>query len=410
MRKKESRRLIFLFIVFTVVGIGYAFQRKTVPVAVKTAAVSEGSLQSFLSTTGIVQSQRSKNYYGTQARVKAVFVKEGQIVEKGDKLVQFDEQEIENKEIQAYIQYQNAVLELQALTEQNNTLQNKKQNKQLEVDELTYQIQYLEKQLNLLQKKKDATLRNSIEALSSQKEAMLQQKEILEQQKEAVMFISNEKIQQAENAVRLARYSYESIKQIQQENKSILTADFDGIITKVNIEEGSISNAVQPIIVIKDIENLKIDLSVGKYEAQDIHIGNPAWIRNGSRKYRGTISYIAPSAEKSMDFQASDTSLKVFISIDEPHPQLTIGFDVDVDILLGQVQSTIKVPVEAVRTNKSGKSYIYTLQGNKIKEKEIIMGLQSETEVEVLKGILKGDKVVLNPTEDLHDGLQVVVK
>lgn len=410
-RKKGFLRWIFLFAVLTILGIGYALQRKTEPIVVSTAVVTEGNLQSFLSTTAMVQSQRSENYYGVQARVKEVYVKEGQLVSKGDKLVEFDEQELENKKIQAEMQYKQTVLELQGLSQQNNTLQKKKQDKQLEVDDLTYQIQYLEQRLKQLQQKeKNTSLRTSSEALSSQKAALIQQKELLEQQKESIVLISPEKIQQAENAVQLALYTYESIKQIQQENKSMLTAGFDGMITKVNVEKGSIYNTVQPVIVMQDIENLKVDLSVGKYEAKDIHLGKSAWIYNGSRKYQGTISYIAPSAEKSIDFQSSDTSLKVSIDIDEPYPQLTIGFDVDVDILLGQAKHTIKVPGEAVRTDKKGKSYVYVLQKNKIKQREIIMGLQSETEVEVLEGISKDDKVVLNPSEELQDGLQVVVK
>ena len=86
---------------------------------------------------------------------------------------------------------------------------------------------------------------------------------------------------------------------------------------------------------------------------------------------------------------------------------LKIDFDADIDILLNDVKSVLKVPAESVKTDKTGKNYVYVVDGEKARERVVKLGVQSETEVEILEGIKAGEKVVLNPVATIKDGVLI---
>jgi len=69
------------------------------PVAVRTAAVTMGDIESYLSVTGTVRSKNTREHYGPQAKIKELHVKVGDSVQKGDLLVSYEVQRaVQNQE------------------------------------------------------------------------------------------------------------------------------------------------------------------------------------------------------------------------------------------------------------------------------------------------------------------------
>jgi HlyD family secretion protein len=345
-------------------------------VTVKTSIATLGELKSYISTTATVKSKNSKEYYGLQAKVKTVNVAIGDTVKIGDILVTYEAQDLSSTVSQAQIQYDNAILSKKDLYNQNDSIKNK-------IEDLGNEIALLEKSLNPTDKAKLETLK---------------------QQKSALSPISIEKLKQADNAVKLSEISLNSAKQRVSENKSTIVAENAGVVTDLNAVKGSMGNAMQAVVVVQDLGNLKATASLGKYDATKVKIGQEVNIKSGNNTYKGSILFIEPAAKKTVGVTGSETTLGIEISITDSSPALKVDFDVDVDILVEKVSNAIKIPSEALKIEKGGKNLIYVVEENIVHERKISVGTQSDTEVQVTQGVKTSEKVILNPSTSIKEG------
>ena len=375
----KKKIVIYALILICIISGAYLISEKNKEskiIAVKTSIAVIGELKSYISTTATVNSKNSKEYYGLQAKIKKVNVSVGQKVKIGDTLVTYETMDLAPTVSQAQIQYDNAILQKNDIYNQNNTIKRK-------ISDLSYEIARLEKSLNPTDKVK---------------------LESLKQQKSGLSPISYEKLKQADNSVKLAEISLNSAKQKLSENKNTIIAENAGVVTTLTAIEGSIGNGMAAVVVVQDAENLKGVASLEKYDANKVRVGQEVIIRNADKIYSGSVSFIDPAANKTVGLTGSETTLAVEIAIMDKSPDLKIDFDVDVDILVDKVASAIKIPSEALKVEKGGKNLVYIVEGNIVREKKVTIGIQSDTEVQITKGIKNGEKVILNPSTSIVEG------
>ncbi|HGG0418170.1 TPA: efflux RND transporter periplasmic adaptor subunit [Clostridium sporogenes] len=322
-------------------------------ISVKTIKVTKGNVESYLSTTGDVVSKNKKEYLGGQAKIKKVNVKVGDKVKKGQSLLNFDMSELENDRQVAQMEYDNAISQKKALKSEKNSEQNKM---------------------------------NSI---------------------------TSSQIEQVENSVRLAELKLESVNDKINESEETI-ADIDGIVTEVNAQAGGISAGQgQPLVVVENVDDLKVAVSLGKYDSTKVKKGMKVFVKNDDKKYEAKVDFIAPTAKKTIKEAGggNDTTLDCEIYLSKNNSKdLRVGFDVDVDILLGESKNVLKIPLESIKTDKYNKSHVYVVQEGKVKEKPVQLGIQSDMEAEIISGLKLGEKVILNPNASIKTGVSVEEK
>ncbi len=390
MKKKVIAIIIAVVVIGGVFGLNRINKARNQGSAVKTSEVTQGDLQVYLSSTALVKSQEVKDYYGAQAKVTKVNVKVGDTVKKGDVLVTYDQQDLNTQVKQAEIQYNNALLQKQDLVNQNNDIKNKIAEYDKNIKEINAKIEKI---------KDDPFEIDSLQILN-------QDKATQEQKKAALAPISDTKLQQADNSISSAKLTLDNANSNLSKGVSSITADIDGVVTVVNVAEGAIGNIQQAAVTVQNVANLKVTLSLSRYDAAKVTIGQDAVIKNNGKEYKGKVSYISPTAEVAKTSTSGEANLSVDINITDVNPELKIGFEADVDILLNEAKDVIKVPTESLKTDKTGKSVIYIVEDNKAVEKEVTKGIQSDTEVQV-EGVTTGAKVILNPTDTIKDGTVV---
>lgn len=369
----KKRYIIIAIVILVLAGGAYRRinNRRPSLASVKLGEAVVGDISSYLSTTATVKSKDSKEYYGLQAKIKKVHVSVGSQVKKGDTLISYEGQDLTTSIKQAEIQYDNAVLQRDELVNQNRDIQQR-------IDELDRQIKIL---------------KDSGADVTS-----------LNQQRNTLSPISAERLKQAENSISLAKLSLDSARQKQAETKDVIVAENDGVVTALNAVEGSVGSSMQPAVIIQNIEALKAVASVGKYDAGKITLGQRVTIRGDKGSYEGKISFIDPVAKKAPSATGAETILGIEIDILESAAELKIDFDVDIDILLGEAKGTIKIPAESLRADKTGNYYVFVVNENRAEERQVTVGLQSDTEVQVLEGIKAGEVVILNPGSAIKEG------
>ncbi|WP_326512696.1 efflux RND transporter periplasmic adaptor subunit [Clostridium intestinale] len=390
MKKKVIAIIIAVVVVGGVFGLNRINRARNQGSTVKTSEVTQGDLQVYLSSTALVKSQEVKDYYGAQAKVTKVNVKVGDTVKKGDVLVTYDQQDLNTQVKQAEIQYNNALLQKQDLVNQNNDIKNKIAEYDKNIKEINAKIEKI---------KDDPFEIDSLQVLN-------QDKANQEQKKAALAPISDTKLQQADNSINSAKLTLDNANSNLSKGVGSIVADIDGVVTVVSVAEGAIGNIQQAAVTVQNVANLKVTLSLSRYDAAKVTIGQDAVIKNNGKEYKGKVSYISPTAEVAKTSTSGEANLSVDINITDVNPELKIGFEADVDILLNEAKDVIKVPTESLKTDKTGKSVIYIVEDNKAVEKEVTKGIQSDTEVQV-EGVTTGAKVILNPTDTIKDGTVV---
>ena len=167
-----------------------------------------------------------------------------------------------------------------------------------------------------------------------------------------------------------------------------LVAPIDGVVTYIGPREGDQVQTYKPIIVVVDPERLVLECTGEKVNY--FHTGMEVDVRIGSRDYEGTVVMTpddAPSGAAGLDQQ------RMMVDV--------IGLPSDVPLNeLGIVELTLEKSENAVVVRKdyvhqySGRSYVNVLVDGLKEEREVELGIQTTTEVEIVAGLQEGDLLI----------------
>lgn len=361
MKKKIIVGVVMVVLVGIIAGVQINAKNKKQVTAVKTSKVTMGDVKMYLSTTGTIESKNEKDYSASAtAKISNVNVKVGDKVKKGGTLLTYDTTDLNTGVTTAQLNYNNAVSQKQDTINKNNDTKN--------------------------------TISDTADTPANAK--------ILDTLNASLL--SDEKIKQLDNAVEAAKVSLDSANKKLSQNSSI-SSDIDGVVTAVSVVSGQ-TGSQTTAIVVQDILSLKSVVKVGKYDAAKVALGQQSTVTSNGKVYKAKVSNIYPTATVSTAVAGGDTTLTVELDVLESAPQLKINFDADVDILLNQALNVVKVPAETILTNKDGSTYLFVSENGKAVQKTVKLGVQSDTNVQIISGVKVGDSVILNPGATVTNG------
>ena len=149
----------------------------------------------------------------------------------------------------------------------------------------------------------------------------------------------------------------------------------------------------------------------GKFKDYEItERGQPATVRvdaNPTVPLPGRVKMVAPVASQA-DSWVSDVKLyQTIVSIDGVVEKLKPDMSAEVTISVDGVKDVLTVPLQAViggaEMGATRPVYVKTAEG-KYERRDIVLGLFNDKMIEVSKGLVEGDEVVLNPKVLLDEG------
>nr|WP_277398321.1 HlyD family efflux transporter periplasmic adaptor subunit [Neobacillus citreus] len=347
--------------------------------------------QSILVTGKIVPESEQKVFIDPQkGAIKEIKVAENQAVKAGDALVVYDSAKIESE-------LTRAIRSKDLLSSRSKTEQN--------------QIADLTKRLNDAKKKLQTQASNS----DSTEEAPVTQ--------ESVNQLSNEKIQlemQYENTKSEIATAEDQIKELTaQKNDMTVVSKMDGIIVKVdpNVAKTETGSA-EPIIHIISSQPYKVIGTMSEFDAVKIQHGQPVIIRPKvfkDREWKGTIESVSqfPTADGGGggDFGGPPgggnvTMYPFKVAITDDTSELRQGFHVSLEIKVGGADKPLAVPHPAL-VDEGGIKVVYILVDKKLERREVKTGAMNDEFIEITDGIKPGELVVITPSEQIHDGMEV---
>lgn len=195
-----------------------------------------------------------------------------------------------------------------------------------------------------------------------------------------------------------------------------VTAPISGVVTQLNVSEGSFSNAATNLVVISDVSGLSLRAQVEQSKISQVHVGQTAQISvsasssSASGSYTGTVTQIFPQAHTVTDDAGTKSVVDVLIRIQNSNGDLLPDMDADAAITVNVNPHALSVPYEAVQEDNSGQEFVFVWQGGRVYRKNIKTGAEFSNTVQVLSGLHDRDKVVISSSSSLKSGDATLVK
>ena len=208
-------------------------------------------------------------------------------------------------------------------------------------------------------------------------------------------------LEQAQAGLNLAKHALDV---------SIMRAPFAGVVASKNAEVGDVINPMMGgfgggaggVLTLMDYSRVKIAVAVSSEDIGRIRKGQEAVLRVGSlpgRDFRGAVRVVNLIADP------QNKKFGVEVVIDNPDAALRPGTFGALVFEVRSHENALVVPQLAVLEN----TYVFVAEGGKAVKKNVVLGLQNTTMVEVLDGLAEGDAVVVEGNFGLEEGAAVQV-
>lgn len=188
-----------------------------------------------------------------------------------------------------------------------------------------------------------------------------------------------------------------------QEN-TYLVSPINGIVTNKFYDSGDLFNGQQPVLMVMQINPLKVIINVSESYFPKVKEGMAVDISIDAlpnESFVGKVSKIYPTVDE------MTRSFGVEIRLNNPGNKIRPGMYARVNMNLG-VESRVVVPDRAViRQVGSGSRFVYVYEGGVVHHKEVVLGQRLGAEYELLSGVTSGSQVVIAGQSKLNDGDEV---
>lgn len=399
-----KKKLIIVFFVFTVIGAGIFYILTTGNIGAKynTVEVKRGEVGKYVQDVGRISSKNIRRYYGSGAnRVEEMTLELGDYVEKGQLLVKYvDNLELEIQRVEKQIEALEAVY--------NDTLSG------TDIESISsarIEVSRIKNLLEMATKNKDIT-----EALYNNGAASLieleQSVNNMEQLQSSLKIAQNSynKLAKGVSANIIEKYEAEidvlfltlKIFEKNRENYAIYT-DIEGIVTEINTFEGDIPSPGIMIIEIQDPTKKVVLVDFMVEDAINIKPNLNAMITDLNLDIEIDnlkVDQVHPKAFVTLsELSVEENRQTVEIGLPKSTKILSYGLEVETKVMIEEPREVLLIPVGAV-FQKNSKQYVKVLEDGDLVEREIIIGIKVDSNIEVKDGLEEGELVILNYQED----------
>ena len=204
-------------------------------------------------------------------------------------------------------------------------------------------------------------------------------------------------MQIAEN---LAELSALSVEELVQKGKEGIKAEFDGVISDVQVADGTQTAQGSPLFTIASNQSVAVKLEIPSSDFEKAVVGGKGTIKIGQNTYNGTITQVNKIA---VNNEKGNPVIGATLHIDNPDDQIIIGVSAKATLNVAEAKNVLCLSNEVVNTGTEG-DFVYVIENGVVKKKNVELGISSNNSVEVKSGLKEGDVVVTNASSDLREG------
>src|SRR5437016_5722587 len=213
-----------------------------------------------------------------------------------------------------------------------------------------------------------------------------------------------------QKAAEAARANLEQLQKMQGFKE--IRAPFGGKISARHVDVGTLVTAGSgssgtPLFGIVQSDPLRVYVYAPQENAPSMHDGLSAKIviqEFPGQQFDGTVTRTAGALDP------RSRTMQVEVQVPNHEGKLYAGMYGEVKFTLHNENAPIVVPANVFLFRTEGPQIATITKDNRIHWQKIHVGRDFGTQLEVLDGLVENTKVVMNPTDDLAEGIQVQVK
>jgi HlyD family secretion protein len=400
--KRKPVTIVLVAVLVIVVLVALALRRQAPSVAV--VAVAREDLSSTITSNGKVEPISA-----TVARaefptfVDKVMATEGQAVRRGQVILTLDAADVRSQLAQARSELLSAQNDLRnaragGAPDQVAQLDGDLQAAKLQVTNLNATEQALEAlvakqaatQDELAQNQASlAKARGNLQALQARKQDLMQRASAIVQGADLRVSQSQELVQSLEEKVRSAT----------------VTAATDGTLYSLPVNAGDFVKIGDTLAEMADLRQVRVrafvdEPDIGSLEPnQNVAV---TWDAKPGRTWAGHTEQVP----KQVVARGMRSVGELLCSVDNDRLELLPNTNVQVVIIVRERHAALVVPRAAVLEDE-GKRYVFVFADDKVRRRDISVGVASASKYEIVSGLTTGDRVALPGEQVLHDGMEV---
>ncbi len=215
--------------------------------------------------------------------------------------------------------------------------------------------------------------------------------------------VSDVQYEQAKLAYYNAQSQYVAAKKDYENTK--ITAPISGIITARNIDMGTFVNKNMPVANIVDISRLKVKVGVAEKDVFSLKKGDKVTVTTDvypGVQFAGTIATISDKGD-----QAHNYPVEISLVNSKDHP-LKSGMFGKVTFVSKTTEPRLIVSRDALLGSIKNPQ-VFVVENGQVHLKDVTVGNTYDNNLEVIKGLKAGDKVVVNGQNNLEENTAVYV-
>jgi membrane fusion protein, macrolide-specific efflux system len=178
-----------------------------------------------------------------------------------------------------------------------------------------------------------------------------------------------------------------------------IKASIGGVVTSLLIMEGDEVAALQPVIIISDVNTLEVRADLNDLTMNMLNEGMPVLIRSANKPGEGVdgiirrLPYPYGQINKETELNQDDQSTRITLQGDWQKPGFELGSAVQVQAMIEKQTDVLWLPPQAVRRFE-GRFFVVVQDGEIQRRIDVKIGLSVDDRVEITEGLIEGQLVV----------------
>ncbi len=221
---------------------------------------------------------------------------------------------------------------------------------------------------------------------------------------------SRDEVKNLEDSARISQLNIDEYVEVLSKTATEVRSPVDGVVSNLKAQENYLVDTDSSLLEIIDADDLRIIVEIPEYNSQTVKLGQNVKVRqdisDDDKIYDGEITKISRLSTTSS--MTGENVLEAEVKTNEIIPNLVPGFKIKAVLQLKADVKNIIIPKIALQ-NEEGKYFVYTLdEKNTIRKKIITIKNIVGDNIIVLSGLNPGEEIVLTPDNRLRDGLVLV--
>ena len=218
---------------------------------------------------------------------------------------------------------------------------------------------------------------------------------------------SRDEVRNLEDNARISQLNIDEYAEVLSKTATEVRSPVDGVVSNLKAQENYLVDTDSSLLEIIDADDLRIIVEIPEYNSQTIKLGQSIKVRqdisDDDKVYEGEITKISRLSTTSS--MTGENVLEADVKTNEIIPNLIPGFKIKAVLQLKSDTKNIIIPKIALQ-NEEGKYFVYTIDDkNTIKKKVVTIKNIVGDNIAVLSGLSAGEEIVLTPDNRLRDGL-----